>query len=182
MDSVQKYLSANYKGVENANKVLVLNSDDPNIKIRVEPIGAEVKEASFGVAERNCNDAVVISHGVVPTLIGISTPGKLGSTSENYDLFKVFNETIVKPSKTRLENKLNRLFKLKLGINNFYLKFRELKFEKLADIVNYAIGTTSSGLLEQNEGRAALGLEPIIEEVNKLTKQVRLLKKQLQDV
>jgi capsid portal protein len=176
IESIQKYLSANYKGVENANKALLLNSDDPNIKIRIEPIGGEVKEASFGVAERNCNDAVIIAHGVPPSLLGISSPGKLGSTSENYDLFKVFNSTIVIPAKEKLQRKLNSLFKQKLGIINYYLKFRDLKFEKLIDIANFAINTTQSGLLEQNEGRAVLGYEPIIEQVNAVTKRVKLIK------
>jgi HK97 family phage portal protein len=182
IESIQKFLSVNYKGVENANKVLLLNSDDPNIKIRVEPVGTEVKEASFGVAERSCNDAVIIANGVPPSLIGISSPGKLGSTSENYDLFKVFNTTIVIPQKSLLERKLNRLFRDKLGIVNFYLKFRELSFEKMKDIADVAINTTSAGLREQNEGRAMLGLEPIIEDVNNLTKQVKLIKSKINNM
>lgn len=182
LGKIKDFMEANYKGLSNANRALYLNSDAPDVKIRIEKIQKDGREASFLLTQDRCRDAVIVAHGVVASLLGISTPGKLGSTSENYDLFRVFNYSMIKPEQNILADKLSWLFKIGLGISKYNLELKELSFEKLSESIAYATQLTQTGIIDTNEARQSLDYEPRTEDnsvenqINNLAKQVKLLK------
>lgn len=190
-EAIKNFLQANYKGVQNASRALMLQSDNPDVKIHIEKVQKDGREGSFQATQNNAIDSIVISHGVVGSLLGISKPGKLGNTSENYDLFRVMNETVIKPEQTKIAAKINNIINIGLGITKFKLVPKELSFEKITELVDFLTKLGGGGYIDENEVRQGAGYEArvenpgsLLDKVNTLQKSVRILKQHIdkQDV
>lgn len=185
--SIVKYLSSNYKGVENAGKALYLNSDTPEVKIRIEKINKDTREAGFINTREQSRDFILVADGVPSILLGAKVKGQLGGTTEVKDMFKVLNETIIKPQKKSSEAKLNLLFKLRLGVTKFKFSFKELTIDTLKEIVDYVGTMTDKGIIDTNEARQELGFEvneknsddDLLNKLYKISKEIREIKKKL---
>jgi PBSX family phage portal protein len=156
--SVTEFLRKNFRGIENAGKSLYLNSDTPEVKIRIEKLNREVRDASFVNLMQANRESVVIAHGIPIKVLGIQTAGQLGG-GEGEVHFQIFNETIVRPERERIKKKINFLFKERLGITKFYLELRELNIEDFLQLAQSA--SLLRGILDDNEIRTdLLGYEP----------------------
>lgn len=187
LSQIKKFLASNYKGVENAGKVLYLNSDNPDVKIRIERLDKDIKEVSYITTREQNRDFILAAHGVAAILLGAKTKGQLGGTTEIKDLFKIFNETIVKPEKRTLKAKLKLLF-TKLGITKFYLEPKELTIDTLKEMVEYVTQMKTADIIDKNEARTEFGYDPVEEDNNpddtvtkiyELAREVRNLRKQV---
>ncbi len=185
INDIKKFLSSNFKGTANAGKVLYLNSNHPDVKIRIERIDSDMPESGFIQTRDQSRDYISVAHGIAPILMGAIVKGQLGATTAIKDLFKIFNETIAKPRKEYHEDRLNYLFRTKLGINNYKFQFRELTIETLKDLVMYAQALVPAGIITADEARADLGKkEPLgqtdpLEQIDGISKQLREIKKKL---
>ena len=164
LSDIEKFLSANYKGVHNAQRALYLQSDDPEVNIDIKELDKKVRDMSFNKLSENSRDNIIVSLGLLAAMMGIKTPGQLGGTTELEVLFRIFNETIVMPGKRKLQSALNRLFKNRLGINKFKFVLKDLTFEKFADMITFANTLTDKKPLKQNEVRSYLGYDLIDED------------------
>jgi hypothetical protein len=191
MAAVKSFLSDNYKGSSNAGKVLYLNSDRPEVKIRIEKIEADTPEIGFMKAREQHRDIVLNSHGIAPVLLGISTMGKLGSTNEIKDAFNIFNEAIAKPEKEKAARLLNKVFEKMLGVTSYKIEFRELNIDRLADLVDFVTRLTPGKIITVDEARRVLNYDPLEQEespdeedlfkrVNNLKFEINEIKKILQ--
>jgi HK97 family phage portal protein len=187
LSQIKKFLASNYKGVENAGKVLYLNSDNPDVKIRIERLDKDIKEVSYITTREQNRDFILAAHGVAAILLGAKTKGQLGGTTEIKDLFKIFNETIVKPEKRTLKAKLKLLF-TKLGITKFYLEPKELTIDTLKEMVEYVTQMKTADIIDKNEARTEFGYDPVEEDSNpdetvskiyELAREVKSLRKQV---
>ena len=160
MKNMQKFLRGNYKGVSNAGKTIVLKSDSPDVKIKIEKLSEGVKESGFIGTREQSRDYILASHGIASILLGVKIKGQLGGTTEARDLFKIFNETVIRPEKRKFQKIINKTLREGLGINNFHIEFRDLKIETFKDMGILVELLVRSGLLEENEGRALLNFDP----------------------
>lgn len=191
LSMVQKFLSSNFKGVQNAGKVLYLNSDHPEVKIRIEKIDKDIREAGYISTREQSRDFILAADGVPSILLGAKTKGQLGGTTELKDMFNILNETIIKPQKKTTESKLNQLFRLRLGITKFKLLFKELTVDSLAEIVEYVSKMKDAGIIGENEARQEIGYEPrdagteendVLNKLYKISSEVREIRKQITNV
>jgi HK97 family phage portal protein len=160
LQGIKTFLSRNYMGTNNAGKVLYLNSDQPDVKIRIEKIESDNREIDFIRSRDQLRDFILAAHGVPSALMGIKVPGQLGGTTEIKDLLKVFYETVIKFDKERGEALLTRLFKSKLGITKFKIEFKELDVDSLKDLVEMIDKMVGREVIDTDEGRSILGWEP----------------------
>lgn len=172
LTKIQEFLRENYKGVGNSNKVLYINSDDPNVKIRIERIQAEVRDASFSKLREISRDSIIVAHGLLHKLLGVATPGQLGAGNETESQFRVMNETLIRPEKRDLENKLNSVFKDRLKISKFKLQFKELIVDMFKDLVDSIMKLKQGDIIDRNEARMELGWDP--EEADAVTPEEKL--------
>jgi HK97 family phage portal protein len=184
--TIKKFLTSNYKGASNAGKVLYINSDHPDVKIRIERMDKETRESNFLKTREQSRDYILVSHGVAAILLGAQTSGKLGGSTELKDLFNILNETIIKPEVKVFKSKLKRLFALKLGITNFYLEPKELTVDNLKDMVDYVSKMKESDIIDKNEARQEFGYDPVEEapadtlrKINDIATEVRNIRKKL---
>ncbi|MBX7047495.1 MAG: phage portal protein [Ignavibacteria bacterium] len=156
IEDIKKFMASNFKGVTNAGKVLYLNSNHPDVKIRIERIDSDLAESGFIQTRDQSVNYISVAHGIAPVLMGAIIKGALGATSAIKDLFKIFNETIAKPRKKLLEDKINFIFTL-MGITKFKFELKELTIETLKEIVTYISALYPMNLISEEEARNDLG-------------------------
>lgn len=178
LEDINSFLSKNYKGILNAGKALYLNSDNPNVKIRIEKVSAEIKDASFLKQREFSRDVVMVAHGMNAKIWGLATAGQLGS-GEGDMMFRLFEELIGKPERLRIQRKLNKLFKFGLGIDDLHLELRAMSIESFKDLVT---GLNSAPWLTDNEKRIESGYDPIDEEEMQPAEQLAKIHSQLVNI
>lgn len=180
MKQVQDFLISNYKGVENAGKVMYLSTDDPNIKIRIENLDTAVRDVSFAKLFEICRDRTIVVHGLFGRLMNVVAAGSLGGGGEADAQFRMLNETIIMPEKKQFANKLNFLFREALGITKFHLEFKELNLELFKSLVEAFAAAKNADILNRNESRIGLGYEP--EEETNLVNELSIVKSKLTEI
>ncbi len=111
MDHIDKM-----KGVEGAHSILLLSIPEADAKIDIKEIQKSV-DAHF-IQERDVNRTEILqTHLVPPKLLGISSPGSLGSGSEMIGAMKEFLEMIVEPKQRKLAEFMNTIFEYMFGFD-----------------------------------------------------------------
>jgi len=181
LGDINKFLSKNYQGLVNSGKALYLNSDTPEVKIKIEKVSAEIRDASFLRQREFSRDVVMVAHGMNTKIWGLSTAGQLGS-GEGDMQFRLFEELIIKPDRVRFQKKLNQIVKYGLGVDDFTIQLRELSVDSLKDLID---SMNSAAWLDDNEKRIYTGWEPrdepatVDEKLADVNKKLQEIKKQL---
>lgn len=161
LDSLKEYLRTNHKGIDNAGRVAYLQSDRPDVKIKIEKIESEQPEQGYLQSREQHRDFVLASHGVASILLGAKTKGQLGGTTEIKDLFKIFNETMIRPTKRVAEKLLNRVIAERLKITDFKIEFKELTIDTLKEMVDYVTKMKQADVIDKNEARREFNYDPV---------------------
>ncbi len=178
LEDINSFLSKNYKGVLNAGKALYLNSDDPNVKIRIEKVSAEIKDASFLKQREFSREVVMVAHGMNAKIWGLATAGQLGS-GEGDMMFRLFEEMIGKPDRQKFERKINKLIKYGLLIDDLHLELRSMTIEAFKDLV---AGLALAPYITDDEKRIATGYAPLGEEAARPTEQLAKVHRELLNI
>lgn len=182
LTDVNNFLAKNYQGLSNAGKALYLNSDTPDVNIRIEKISADIKDSSFLKQREFSRDVVMVAHNMNSKIWGLSTAGQLGS-GEGDMMFRLFEELIGKPDRLMFQDKINQLVKYGLGVEDFYIEFKELSVESWKDLVEAA--NAAGNIIDRDEQRILIGYEPtgdngnITDQLAKVSSNLMNIKKQL---
>ena len=130
--SIKSLMAGGLKSYQNAHRTLYLAADNPDVKIELKPL-YEVRETSFRLAKNSNRDEIVAMHGVPPKLLGISSPGSLGSGSETIGSMKSYLEEELYPNKQDLEDFMNLQFFLRLFGVNPKIKFNTIDITDAKD-------------------------------------------------
>ena len=109
----------NAKGNKNSHGTILIETPDPNAKIRLEPL--RINENNFIELKKDIRGQITTYHRVPPRLISKETPGKLGG-DDNSDL-ELFYSTVIQPLQQRvkqtLANEFYNEFKWKINPDDF---------------------------------------------------------------
>jgi capsid portal protein len=186
LSEIAKFLQSNFMGVSNAGKVLYLNSDTPEVKIRIEKMDIQVRDMSFEKLRNMARDNVIVAMGLFGRLLNVVTQGQLGGGSEGETQFDIINEMLIRPQKRFFQNKINYILSTKLGITDFVFEFKELTIDKFVQLANAYTQLSSAGILDENESRIGLGWEPKEEEttieakLSRMHKELKQIKKSVE--
>lgn len=121
-DSEQKiteYFKRHLKG--KAHKTLAIRTPDGG-KITFEQLtGDNAKEGSFRLLRQDCRDEVLHAHGVPPQKVGISQPGRLGTSNDEQN--QNYKNSIVTPGRTKLLTPFKRILQERFPDSKFALEF-----------------------------------------------------------
>ena len=120
----------NFKGSHNTGKAMIFFSDDKETAPDVTPVPTSALDKQFVAMADQIARQICYSHGINPTLIGIKTPGSLGTASEIGPSYNVFNATYVKPAQRDIEQVLNKFAKQMVGVS-IKLKPAEINYTEL---------------------------------------------------
>lgn len=101
-----------FAGARNGGKVMVFNAKDPETAPKFDMMESNKLDESFvGV-----NDAIVENiaraHQISPVIMGVSTAGKLGATSEIQDAYSIFHNGKLRTLSRLINKQLNELVDL----------------------------------------------------------------------
>jgi len=153
--TAQQYLDKiieKFTGEGNNSKILFQMLDSQEQKSSIQVLD-NVREGDFQKLHDLAVQNIITAHRFTPSLAGIATAGKLGSTQQVQSEFEIINNTVIRPYKDKLLRVFNTLIK-------------EAGFDIKLDVHTASpVSVTSliqpSEVMTINEQRQLLGLEPI---------------------
>lgn len=150
-DKVVEQVKKEYEGI-GRNKALFVFSDPDSNGVNVEILEISDIDKHYDILNQTAKQEILISHRVTsPSLVGIETPGKLGSSSDILVNHELFYKTVIKNDQDIIMKHLNDIFLLN-GMNEI-----EVNRNKPIDV------TFSENIMEKiltvNEMREILGYD-----------------------
>lgn len=132
------------------------------VRVRLERLMSEVKDASFRLYRQDNALEICIAHRVPPYRIGWPVMGSMaGSTAR--EMTEIYKRSVVAPGQELLEHRLHQQLFRRLfapGELQWRWKLAEIDLtDQLADL-EYGVKGVQSGVLTPNEARRVLGLAP----------------------
>lgn len=164
--ALRDFLKSQATGVHNAGKTIVLDTDDPQVKIKIEKLELELGEKNNFMerVREQARDMVVAAHGIPPRMLGIAEAGVLGGSGELLGQLKIFGENEVGPHQNMIETFYNRTIISSFGAHKWRLRFKAIDHtdKKLDAEVEQIL--TAAGIKLRTESRQDLELPILAEE------------------
>lgn len=121
---VMEFFETGVKGTNHRSLYVPLPGDsaDSKVSFEMKPVEAGVQEASFEKYIKMNNNFILMTHRVPVSKVGLAEGVSLAVAR---DADKTFNEQVVKPMQSRIEDKINKVIHSD-GSNMFNFKFNEL--------------------------------------------------------
>ncbi len=159
---ITDYFEKKVRGNTMKTMVLTLKKDNTarSVDIEFRRIDAEHKEADFLETKRQNDQSIMTAEGVSSALLAINESASLGS-GKGLSQAELYKDRIVVPSQKYWEDKLNKLFRLGLGVTAANIEFDPLDVRDSLAVAQSLNILMLNGLLSINEGRRTLGYPPI---------------------
>lgn len=158
---IAKYFQKEVKGENGQTMVLsVPNQGGKDSKITFKKLDTDIKEADFQQTRKDYRQDIITAHGVPPTLLTIVEAANMGS-GKGTAQSEQYKDRFIVPAQIYWAAKLNKLFKLGLGVIHAKIEFDPLDVRDsffAAQALNLYL---QSGVLTPNEARNQLNLEPV---------------------
>lgn len=151
-DTIMRYFSSEVKGKHHKTLIVPVPSLGGEVKVRFEKLTSDHREGSFQETRKNGAQGIMVAHGTPPAILGIHEAASLGS-GKGLSQAEIYKDRIVTPSQMRWAKKINRLFRLGLGITMVELKFTPLDTRDLELEMKTSKGYLESGCTTINEIR-----------------------------
>lgn len=148
------------KVIKNPHSGMVIQvpseGEDGNVKVDIQPLSTDVKEASFRLFRKDNRDEVVAAHHMDPNRVGVTDSGKLGSSNaEQTD--NSYRVSTIKPIVRENEDDINYLIHNCMGITDWDFKLLDTG-EKRNDVdIDKVINLVEKAIMTPNEAREAIG-------------------------
>ena len=153
-EALKKFVRERATGLENAGRIIILEDERSQTKIRVEKLNLEVKDLMITKALEHFRDAVITASGVPPRILGIMTPGQLGASGEIEGQLRVFRETVLRPARRKLELGLHAI--LEELEPTAYVRFAEMDITSIRDDADFWDKMIERGVYKAEEVRQLL--------------------------
>ena len=147
-----------YAGTNNASKfILAFYDAEGDKKPEVTILESPNADKMYDILNKTTLQQILIGHKVVnENLVGISTPGKLGSSGEVLQNYELYFNTVIKPEQDRVLEHFQRVMLIN-GMNDIYiLDNKPLSMEFSENVMKE--------ILTRDEMREIVGYEPIEED------------------
>ena len=120
------------KGSKNAGKVMIFQAAGLDKLPKVETIPTNQNDKLFESTDKRIDEQICRAHTIAPIIIGIQTPGKLGSGQELTETYTIFEKNFVMPTRNTIQEIVEELFAIggipvNCVINNFQIIDNEIK-------------------------------------------------------
>lgn len=175
-EAIESLFVSKAKGVDNAGRTVLLQTNGRDLEIKVDKLSHESKDSSYQNLRKDNRDEIISAHGVPPRLIGVMSSSQLGGTGEVEQQLKMFGETTIKPRQEAMENILNDLiFRQGLEITDAVLKFNVFEYQNPAQNAEYYSKIIPLGILTPEEARQELGYPAMTENIEKAAEEITTL-------
>jgi hypothetical protein len=158
-EEIEARLKEKFTGTDRANSLLISFSGNRETAPTIEHLTPQNVDAQLTELNDQVIQELIIGHHIPnPMLVGIKTPGELGSKDQINDSYELYKSTYILPNQREIEKDFNYLLKLKGFGNRIYLKELDPIEEQLPIEEKIKVMT-------KNEVREMYGLPPIEEEI-----------------
>lgn len=158
-EEIEARLKEKFTGTDRANSLLISFSGNRETAPTIEHLTPQNVDAQLTELNDQVIQELIIGHHIPnPMLVGIKTPGELGSKDQINDSYELYKSTYIVPNQREIEKDFNYLLKLKGFGNRIYLKELDPIEEQLPIEEKIKVMT-------KNEVREMYGLPPIEEDV-----------------
>ena len=155
---IDEKIKDKYAGTNNASKfILAFYDAEGESKPEVTILESPNADKMYDILNKTTLQQILIGHKVVnENLVGISTPGKLGSSAEVLQNYELYFNTVVQPEQQKVLDQFKRIMLIN-GMNDInILDNKPLSMEFSENIM--------AQILTRDEMRDMIGYEPIKEE------------------
>jgi hypothetical protein len=158
-EEIEARLKEKFTGTDRANSLLISFSGNRETAPTIEHLTPQNVDAQLTELNDQVIQELIIGHHIPnPMLVGIKTPGELGSKDQINDSYELYKSTYIIPNQREIEKDFNYLLKLKGFGNRIYLKELDPIEEQLPIEEKIKVMT-------KNEVREMYGLPQIEEEI-----------------
>ena len=158
-EEIEARLKEKFTGTDRANSLLITFSGNKDSAPTIEHLTPQNVDAQLTELNDQVIQELIIGHHIPnPMLVGIKTPGELGTKDQINDSYELYKNTYIIPNQKEIEKDFNYLLKLKGFSNRIYLKELDPIEEQLPIEEKIKVMT-------KNEVREMYGLPPLEEEV-----------------
>ena len=146
--------------IRNPHSAMVLQipseGEDGNVKVDIQPLSTDTKEASFRLFRKDNRDEVIASHHMDPNRVGVTDAGKLGAS--NSELTNTaYRTTTIAPLVRDNEADINYILQFGLGVTDWVFKIVTTDDDKKHVDIDKTIELVRTGLMTPNEAREVIG-------------------------
>jgi hypothetical protein len=105
-------LKKSFASAKNAGKAMVFFANGRDFLPEIEVLPGNQLGDDFAVTNDTIIRNISMSHTISPLIMGISTPGSLGQSTELEISYKIFTNTFTKPNQKTLNNLVNFFYKI----------------------------------------------------------------------
>jgi hypothetical protein len=106
---IKQYISSNFRGNDNAHKILFLTVNQGE-KVIFHEFNKELLSDSFSDFRKDNRDEIVAGHRVPPRMVSVLSAGSLGGTGEVEGQLKVYKQAFNDPRQKLYEEQWRQLF------------------------------------------------------------------------
>lgn len=148
--------------IRNPHSAMVLQipseGEDGNVKVDIQPLSTDTKEASFRLFRKDNRDEVIAAHHMDPNRVGVTDAGKLGASNSEMTN-NAYRTTTISPLVRDNEADINYLLSFGLGVTDWDFKIITTDDEKKHVDIDKTIELVRAGLMTPNEAREVIGDE-----------------------
>lgn len=148
--------------IRNPHSAMVLQipseGEDGNVKVDIQPLSTDTKEASFRLFRKDNRDEVIAAHHMDPNRVGVTDAGKLGASNSEMTN-NAYRTTTIAPLVRDNESDINYLLSFGLGVTDWDFKIITTDDEKKHVDIDKTIELVRAGLMTPNEAREVIGDE-----------------------
>jgi len=113
-EQIYRHLVDKYGGSNHAGSIYLTFSDDKEHEPTITPIGINNSDTFYSVLDEQIRNVVLTSHRITsPKLVGIETPGQLGSKDEIMEGWAHFLATVIVPLQEQLITEFEKILFLR---------------------------------------------------------------------
>lgn len=160
MDAVEKKIKAKYSSTDKAGGfITAFYEPGSDNEVKVEVLSTTDMDKQYEWLMSATKQQILIGHGVTnENLVGISTPGKLGTSTEMLQSYELYYNTKIKPEVTSIVNALNKVMT--------YNGMNDIMIEKDTPISNTLSESVLQAVLTVDELRETIGYQPMDPSIN----------------
>lgn len=160
METIKNKINEKYKGTQNAGGVIFgFHPPGTDNEVKVTVLSVSDADKQYEWLKKTTQQEILVGHKVTnENLVGISTPGKLGSSTELLQSYELYYNTVVEPDIHIIVDKLNVVMQ--------YNGMNDIMIVKNTPLSNTYSENTLAQILTKDELREQIGYEPIDSSLN----------------
>lgn len=157
--TLQSFFSYETKQTRGKLAILPVPAETEGVKVRLERLTPETKDASHRLYRQDNNLEICIAHRVPPYRIGWPVTGGLGGAMSD-EMNEFYKASVVGPAQEILEHRLNSVLFAPFELGGWKWKLNEMDLSDAVADLDYAVKGVGNRLMTPDEGRKRIGLGP----------------------